>query len=88
MINPLILTVRLRFYYEVNLKEVLNYDATPRRSAMHVGGWRRGGDSNPRTPSLGLTVFKTAAINHSATSPEFYYRKIVYSRSIKQSIVV
>ena len=29
--------------------------------------WRRGRDSNPR--SFHSTVFKTAAINHSATSP-------------------
>jgi microsomal dipeptidase-like Zn-dependent dipeptidase len=33
-----------------------------------LGAWRRGRDSNPRT--FRSTVFKTAAINHSATSPE------------------
>jgi membrane dipeptidase len=32
-----------------------------------LGAWRRGRDSNPRT--FRSTVFKTAAINHSATSP-------------------
>src|SRR5215204_3445698 len=37
--------------------------ARPRTS----GGWRRGRDSNPRT--FRSTVFKTAAINRSATSP-------------------
>jgi uncharacterized protein YbjQ (UPF0145 family) len=30
---------------------------------------RRGGDSNPRTTKPPLTVFETAAFNHSATSP-------------------
>ena len=31
--------------------------------------WRRGGDSNPRTGVNPLTVFETAAFDHSATSP-------------------
>src|SRR5260221_6075837 len=31
--------------------------------------WRRGRDSNPRDPSQGLTVFETAPIDHSGTSP-------------------
>jgi SAM-dependent methyltransferase len=33
------------------------------------GGWRRGRDSNPRDPAKGLTVFETAPIDHSGTSP-------------------
>jgi hypothetical protein len=31
--------------------------------------WRRGRDSNPRDPAKGLTVFETAPIDHSGTSP-------------------
>src|SRR5471030_1087708 len=31
--------------------------------------WRRGRDSNPGDPSQGLTVFETAPIDHSGTSP-------------------
>jgi hypothetical protein len=31
--------------------------------------WRKGRDSNPRGPSRALAVFKTAALNHSATLP-------------------
>jgi hypothetical protein len=31
--------------------------------------WRKGWDSNPRGPSRALAVFKTAALNHSATLP-------------------
>ncbi len=30
---------------------------------------RRGGDSNPRSTVKRTTVFETAAIDHSATSP-------------------
>src|SRR5213593_4671855 len=32
--------------------------------------WRRRWDSNPRYRSPGTAVFKTAALNHSATPPE------------------
>ncbi len=38
--------------------------------------WRRERDSNPRCRSHGITVFKTAAIDHSAISPFF---KIIIS---------
>jgi hypothetical protein len=31
--------------------------------------WRKGWDSNPRGPLRALAVFKTAALNHSATLP-------------------
>ena len=31
--------------------------------------WRRGRDSNPRCPVKGTTVFETAPIDHSGTSP-------------------
>src|SRR5260221_13365959 len=34
-----------------------------------MGSWRRGWDSNPRCPSQGTTVFETAPIDHSGTSP-------------------
>ena len=33
---------------------------------------RRDGDSNPRIPGWGLTVFETAAFDHSAISPEAF----------------
>jgi hypothetical protein len=32
-------------------------------------GWRRGRDSNPRYPVKGTTVFETAPIDRSGTSP-------------------
>ena len=35
--------------------------------------WRRGRDSNPR-PDKREAVFKTAALNHSATPPVGQYR--------------
>src|SRR6266849_1828108 len=41
----------------------------PRPSAALVKQWRRGRDSNPRDPAKGLTVFETAPIDHSGTSP-------------------
>jgi hypothetical protein len=34
--------------------------------------WRRERDSNPRSRSRGITVFKTAAFNHSAIPPRFF----------------
>ena len=34
-----------------------------------ISNWRRGWDSNPRNRVNGSTVFKTAALNHSATPP-------------------
>ena len=39
----------------------------PRTSRDQAAGWRRGWDSNPR--GFRPPVFKTGAINHSATSP-------------------
>ena len=33
--------------------------------------WRKGWDSNPRGSVNPLAVFKTAALNHSATLPSF-----------------
>src|SRR5713226_1854376 len=41
----------------------------PRPSAALAKQWRRGRDSNPRDPAKGLTVFETAPIDHSGTSP-------------------
>jgi hypothetical protein len=38
-----------------------------RRSGM--GDWRRGRDSNPRSPARGTTVFETAPFDRSGTSP-------------------
>jgi site-specific DNA recombinase len=35
--------------------------------------WRKGWDSNPRGASRPLAVFKTAALNHSATLPSCIY---------------
>jgi hypothetical protein len=32
-------------------------------------GWRKGWDSNPRGSVNPLAIFKTAALNHSATLP-------------------
>ena len=32
-------------------------------------GWRRGRDSNPRSPARGTTVFETAPFDRSGTSP-------------------
>ena len=34
-----------------------------------VLGWRRGRDSNPRSPARGTTVFETAPFDRSGTSP-------------------
>ena len=36
---------------------------------IYKGFWRKGWDSNPRGPLRALAVFKTAALNHSATLP-------------------
>ena len=44
------------------------YEKTRTRRAFRI--WRRGGDSNPRRGVNPLTVFETAAFDHSATSPE------------------
>src|SRR4029077_5804495 len=38
--------------------------------------WRKGWDSNPRGSVNPLAVFKTAALNHSATLPEAIGRRI------------
>jgi hypothetical protein len=48
--------------------------------------WRREGDSNPRFPSLGITVFKTAAFNRSAISPkssEIIAEKIILATGLR-----
>ena len=37
--------------------------------------WWRGWDSNPRSRSPGITVFKTVAFDHSATSPGGLFRQ-------------
>ena len=38
--------------------------------AVFTSPWRRGRDSNPRYPVKGTTVFETAPIDHSGTSPQ------------------
>src|SRR5258708_1505682 len=40
--------------------------------AGQVLDWRKGWDSNPRGSANPLAVFKTAALNHSATLPSLY----------------
>ena len=39
------------------------------RSVQRTSQWRRGWDSNPRTPARGSTVFETVPFDHSGTSP-------------------
>ncbi len=39
------------------------------KSLIYKSFWRKGWDSNPRGPLRALAVFKTAALNHSATLP-------------------
>jgi hypothetical protein len=50
------------------------FNSLPRMLQEHFYGpstfQRRGGDSNPRFALRRTTVFETAAIDHSATSPE------------------
>src|SRR5439155_6385886 len=41
-----------------------------------TGNWRKGWDSNPRGPSRALAVFKTAALNHSATLPHQEFQSV------------
>jgi hypothetical protein len=43
------------------------------RGILGARYWRRGRDSNPR-PDKREAVFKTAALNHSATPPVGQYR--------------
>src|SRR6266536_1383023 len=41
---------------------------------LEISTWRKGWDSNPRGPLRALAVFKTAALNHSATLPALSIR--------------
>jgi hypothetical protein len=41
----------------------------PRRAPFSAHVWRRGRDSNPRSPVRGTTVFETAPFDRSGTSP-------------------
>ena len=43
-------------------------DANASRHRL-IDGWRRGRDSNPRTPFGMLLTFQASAFDHSATSP-------------------
>jgi hypothetical protein len=48
------------------------HDLGRRRACLnHV--WRRGWDSNPRSPARGTTDFESAPIDHSGTSPSLCY---------------
>src|SRR5260370_40147928 len=43
--------------------------------------WRRGRDSNPRSPARGTTVFETAPFDRSGTSPSERRRGVSTSRA-------
>jgi hypothetical protein len=43
---------------------------------LRVAGWRRGWDSNPRTPVEMLLEFQSSAFDRSATSPINKLRKL------------
>src|SRR2546423_569108 len=47
----------------------LNSDFSNGDEQWRTADWRRGRDSNPRYPVKGTTVFETAPIDHSGTSP-------------------
>src|SRR5438552_14872349 len=58
-----------------------------RNSLVRQTGWRRGRDSNPRSPARGTTVFETAPFDRSGTSPhERRQRLSTTSRWDKQRI--
>src|SRR5438105_13546959 len=40
-----------------------------RKDLNKLGDWRRGRDSNPRSPARRTTVFETAPFDRSGTSP-------------------
>ncbi len=44
-----------------------------------VLSWRRGRDSNPRSPAKGTTVFETAPFDRSGTSPHKRYGRVTVS---------
>src|SRR6266849_4147969 len=59
------------------------------RPAKHeLETWRKGWDSNPRGSVNPLAVFKTAALNHSATLPEHGRRQMAHGdRAVNRSRV-
>ncbi len=53
---------------------------------VEISNQRREGDSNPRSPVRGTTVFETAPFDHSGISPDFYKDKKIIK--IKNSLLV
>jgi hypothetical protein len=49
-----------------------HYPDIPPFQGLATRGWRKGWDSNPRGSVNPLPVFKTGALNHSATLPIFW----------------
>jgi hypothetical protein len=47
-----------------------------RKSSYFNAIWRKGWDSNPRDPAKGLPVFKTGALNRSATLPSLQHQTL------------
>ena len=54
---------------------LLNKKASLTRGSLFVHALRRGGDSNPRYDLHRTTVFETAGLDHSPTSPQTVFRK-------------
>jgi hypothetical protein len=51
-----------------DFRDTINLHMLPPAATIN-GGWRRGRDSNPRSPVRGTTVFETAPFDRSGTSP-------------------
>ena len=72
--SPTSLKLR-RAYYAIELTAFpANWPAIrslPSRKAWISVVWRRERDSNPRSRFLGITVFKTVALDRSAISPQY-----------------
>src|SRR5437879_11293523 len=56
------------------------FSASPRWQRSRARSWRRGWDSNPRTPVKMLLEFQSSALDRSATSPINHLRELYQRR--------
>ena len=55
--------------HQFNTRGPATFSQRASKADLAVRNWRRGRDSNPRTPFRMLLTFQASAFDHSATSP-------------------